>query len=169
MLTDYHRQYATKSEAEILQRAWIKERQLRQVFAAIGLPRIDGPVVRIAGLGCVDARLLPHRRRIFEGIFERPVQLTTYDLTVEHLQSFPNTIQHDVTQAFPGGPYDVVFSDLLIRFIPEEKQRAVLVNAYNALVPGGVSVHTFAEEDFHPELVKAPVPGASRGFSASPA
>ncbi len=160
MLTDYHAQYATKSEAEILQRAWVKERELRQVFMTIGFPRCAEPVARVAGLGCVDVRLLPHRQRIFELLLERPVHLTTYDIAVEHLQAFPNVFQHDVTNPFPGGPYDVVFSDLLIRFIPPEKQQAVLLHAYNALVPGGISVHTFAEEDFYPERAKTRVLGA---------
>lgn len=159
MVTEYHLQYAKKSDADILHRAWIKEVQLRQIFATVGLPQVAKPVVNVAVLGSADARLVAQHDRIFSAIFQKPVALTTFDITVEHLQSASGVMQHDVTLPLPGGPYDVVYGDVLLRFIPPEKQLDVLVNAWNALAPGGVAIHVFAMEDFHPEMQKEKTPG----------
>lgn len=159
MVTEYHLQYAKKSDAEILHRAWIKEVQLRQIFATVGLPQFSRPVVNVAVLGSADARLVPQHDRIFSAIFAKPVALTTFDLTVEHLQAASGVMQHDVTTPLPGGPYDLVYSDILIRFIEPAKQLDVVMNAWNALAPGGVAIHIFLMEDFHTEMQKEKTPG----------
>lgn len=159
MPNEYHLQYFKKTDADIAQRMWVKGMQMRQIFATVGLPKIAKPVVNVAILGCPDARLVPHLDQMFNGIFSKPVAMTTFDLSVEHLQAASGVMQHDVTTKLPGGPYDIAYSDLLIRFIEPAKQLDVLLHSYEALSLGGMAIHIFAEEDFRPELRKEQTPG----------
>lgn len=162
MLSAYHQQYLGKPDEEIEQRAKIKDLQLRQALAVTGLPSFVSPTIRLAVLGCGDRRFIVKHRRIFEAIFGKPVEMTTFDMTIDHLQGEAGIVQHDVSKPLPGGPFDVIYADVLIRFIDPARQYDVLKNAYEALAPGGVAIITFDKKDFDPPPSYEPAPGTNR-------
>lgn len=162
MLSEYHKKYAAYSDAEIASRVQAKEIGLRQVMATLGLRPPASPEVRALVLGCADKRFIEHHRRILSSIYGRPVRLTTADITVEHLLHAEGVVQHDATEPLPGAPYDVIFADVLIRFIEPAKQFAALKNTWDALAPGGLAIHIFAQEDFDPPAGYQPVAGTHK-------
>jgi len=159
MLSEYHQRYQKMSDAEIANRIKVKEIGLRQVIATVGGASPPAPEVRIMILGCADKRLIEHYRQIFSSIYGKPTKLTTTDITIEHLQGAEGVIQHDAIEPLPGGPYDVVYADVLIRFVDPAKQFSVLKNSFDALAPGGIAIHIFASEDFDPPPNYQPMPG----------
>jgi len=162
MLSEYHQKYQAKSDAEIASRVQVKEIGLRQVLATLGGQVPTSPEVRVAVLGCADKRLVEHHRRIFSSIYGKPAKLTTADITVEHLQGAEGVIQHDATEPLPGGPYDIVYGDVLVRFVEPAKQFLVLKNSHDALAPGGMAIHIFASEDFDPPAGYQPLAGTHK-------
>jgi hypothetical protein len=162
MLSDYHQKYQQKTDAEIDSRVQAKEIGLRQVIATLGATMPSVPELRVAVLGCADKRLIEHHRRIFSSIYGKPVKLTTADIAVEHLQGAEGVVQHDATEPLPGGPYDIVYADVLVRFVESAKQFSVLKNSFDALAPGGMAIHIFASEDFDPPPGYAPLPGTHK-------
>ncbi|MBI5655006.1 hypothetical protein HZC53_05150 [Candidatus Uhrbacteria bacterium] len=158
-MDEYHQKYQAMSNAEIASRVEVKEIGLRQVMSSIGAQVPTSPEVRVLVLGCADKRLIGEHQRIFSSIYGKPVKLTTIDVTIEHLAGAEGVIQHDATVPLPGGPYDVIYDDVLVRFIQPDKQFLALKNSYDALAPGGVAIHVFAEEDFNPPQSYVPLPG----------
>lgn len=161
MLSAYHEQYLGKSDEEIAHRVKIKDRQLRQTFATTGLPSFVAPTVRIAVLGCGDRRYVTLHRRLFEDIFGKPVEVATFDAVTEHLQGEAGVVRHDATEPLPGGPFDLIYADALVRFVDPARQYDVLKNAYDALAPGGIAVVTFDKHDYDPPPGYKPVPGTN--------
>jgi len=159
MLSEYHQQYLAKSDAEIASRVQAKEIGLRQLIATLGGAQPTAPEIRVAVLGCADKRLIERHRRIFSAIYGKPVKLTTMDVTIEHLRDAADIVQHDATEPLPGGPYDIVYADVLVRFVEPAKQFSVLKNSFDALAPGGMAIHIFASEDFDPPPGYQPLPG----------
>lgn len=147
------------SDTEIASRVEVKEIGLRQVLASIGAPVPVSPEVRVLVLGCANKRLIGEHQRIFSTIYGKPTRLTTIDVAVDHLVGGEGVIQHDATEPLPGGPYDVIYGDVLVRFVEPGKQFSVLKNSFDALAPGGVAIHIFAEEDFNPPEGYQPLPG----------
>jgi len=162
MLNEYHSKYMEKSDGEIASRVQVKEIGLRQVFGTLGLPRMNAPEAAVLVVGCADRRFIPEHERIFSSILAKPVKLLTIDVEVEHLSGASGVIQHDATEPLPDGPYDVVYGDVLIRFVEPEKQSAVLKNSFEALAAGGMAIHIFAKEDFDPPAGYAPLPGTHK-------
>jgi hypothetical protein len=137
----------------------VKEHALRTVFATVGQPRSIAPKVAAAVLGCADKRFMPHHRRLLEVLFGKPVDMTTFDITIEHLQGEQGVVQHDATMPLPGGPFDFVLGDVLVRFASPDRQFFILKNAYDALGPGGMAVFNFARDDFDPKPGYVPPAG----------
>lgn len=162
MLSEYHQKYQKMSDAELASRIQVKEIGLRQVIATLGGTPPASPEIRALVLGCADKRLIDHHRRISSSIYGKPVKLTTIDITIEHLQGAEGVIQHDATEPLPNGPFDVVYADVLVRFIDPSKQFSVLKNSYDALAPGGMAIHVFASEDFDPPPNYQPLPGTHK-------
>lgn len=163
MLADYYQRYGQLSDKEIAHRAAVKEMQIRQVFAAVGQPSFPNPLIRLAVLGSGDKRLVDAHRRIFETVFGKPVTMTTFDIDVEHLAGAQGgVIRHDVTEPLPETPYEVVYGDVIVRFVEPTKQFFVMKNAFDALAPGGIAVVNFAQEDFDPPPKYEPVAGTFR-------
>lgn len=158
MLSEYHQKYAAYGDAEIAARVQTKEIGLRQVIATLGGQAPSAPEVRVMVLGCADKRLIEHHRRIFSSIYGKPVKLTTADISIEHLQGAEGVIQHDATEPLPGGPYDIVYGDVLVRFVEPSKQFSVLKSSFDSLAPGGMAIHIFASEDFDPSPGYVPLP-----------
>ncbi len=145
-LSTYHANHAGRSDEELERRAGVKEEELKKIFAAIPFQPAAG-TVRIAVIGCVDARYVAHHKRIFEKLLQMPVELTTFDITVEHLQGADGIAEHDVTMPLPNGPYDITFGHVLLKFIETEKQWDALLCSYQALRAPGLAIHVFDDED----------------------
>lgn len=146
-LSDYHQKYAAMSVAEIAERASVKDDELTAIFSAVQPPEETAPA-KVAVLGCGDRRFVAHHRLLFAKHLRRPVELTTFDITVEHLTGERGVVQHDCTQPLPGGPYDVTFAHVILRFIETERQWDLLQNSVAALKPGGLAIHVLDREDY---------------------
>ena len=120
------------------------------------------PAVRVAVLGCADRRYVSLHERLFSLLLQKPVALTTFDVTVEHLAGEKGIVQHDATLPLPGGPFEITYSDILLRFVEPAKQIAALKESFDALAPGGLAIHLFGTEDYNPPPSYIPVPGAFR-------
>lgn len=145
-LSEYHQKYAAKPDEEIARRAKVKEEELRRIFNAAPLGSSATPV-RLGVMGCGEKRFIQHHRNIFQTLLGRPVEVTTFDIAIEHLAGEERVFQHDVTQPLPDAPYDVTYVHVLLKFTPTDKQLDVLLNSYNALRDGGVAIHVFDAEE----------------------
>ncbi|OGH69097.1 MAG: hypothetical protein A3I29_04540 [Candidatus Magasanikbacteria bacterium RIFCSPLOWO2_02_FULL_44_11] len=146
MLSTYHSKYSERTRDEIKRRSAVKEEELKRIFNEINFATTSDPV-RVAVLGCADTRFVPKHKEIFEKIFNRSVELTTFDISQEHLKDQPGFIQHDCTLPLPNQPYDITFGHVLLKFIETEKQWDIIKNSYDGLISPGLAIHIFDEED----------------------
>lgn len=161
-LSKYHQNYATRSDEELAHRAKVKKEELKKIFEAVNY-KIGSSPVRVAVLGCADRRFVAYHKEIFESLLSAPVELTTFDITVEHLKGEKGVIQHDCTLPLPNPPYDITFAHVLLKFIETEKQWDVLKNSYTTLRSSGLAIHVFDEED-----VTTATPRQADGYYAVP-
>ncbi len=145
-LSAYHQKVANHPEDEVARRQKAKRDELEIVFNQIK-PETDSEILRVAVLGCADKRYVKSHKAIFQELLGKPVELTTFDLTTDHLEDAEGVIQHDCTLPLPNPPYDVTFSHVLLRFIETDKQWNLLKNSYDALKPGGIALHILELED----------------------
>jgi len=157
MLDEYHQKYAKRSDEEMNDRIAEKEKELVLIRDAIN-PEFSSDKLDIAVVGCGERRFVAGHREIFARVFDKPVKITTFDVTIDHLAGEENIAQHDCTQPLPGGPYDITFAHVLLRFIPKDKQWSLVQNSFNALKAGGIAIHVLDPEDYETtELVDLPV------------
>ncbi|MBP7805081.1 MAG: class I SAM-dependent methyltransferase [Candidatus Pacebacteria bacterium] len=149
-LSPYHQKYTHQSDAEIENRANEKKLELSEIFAQVKLETTSDPV-RIAVVGCGDKRFIQYHKEIFESFLQRAVEITTFDIVIEHLDGEENVIQHDCTLPFPGGPFDVAYAHVLLRFIETKKQWDLIKNSVDALKMGGLAIHLLDTEDYETE------------------
>ncbi|NTW13886.1 MAG: hypothetical protein HGA31_02550 [Candidatus Moranbacteria bacterium] len=149
-LSRYHEKYAGYSDEEILRRADEKEAELKAIFERTPL-KSEGEVVRVAVMGSGDRRFVSHHERIFSELLGKPVEVTTFDITTEHLEGEDRIIAHDCTKSLTGGPFDITYAHVLLKFIETEKQWDVMMNSYNALKEGGLAIHVFDSSDYGTE------------------
>mgnify|MGYP000368556873 CR=1 FL=1 len=147
MISEYHKQFSLKSDADIQLRVNEKKRELEKIFKSVQLFS-DKKIVRVAVLGCADERLIRAHKYIFEKILNQKVELTTFDLSIEHLLGENNVIQHDCTLPLPSSPYDITYGHVLLKFIPTKKQFDLILNSYAALSPGGIAIHVLDKMDY---------------------
>ncbi len=145
-LSAYHQKYANQSDEELERRVKVKEEELRTIFEKVKL-QTDGETVRVAVLGCGDKRFVKAHKKLFEQFTKKSVELTTFDITIEHLQGEENVIQHDCTLPLLNPPYDITFAHVLLKFIETDKQLGVIKNSYNSLKPGGFAIHIMDNEE----------------------
>jgi len=145
-LSPYHQQYSEHSEEELFRRSSVKEHELNKIFNAVEFKSNIDPL-RVAVLGCADARLVEYHRHMFEKVLGKRIDLTTFDITIDHLAGQKGVVQHDCTLPFPNPPYDVMYSHVLLKFIETEKQWDVIIHSYEALRAPGLAIHIFNEED----------------------
>jgi hypothetical protein len=157
-LSNYHQKYAAKSDADLKQRIEEKKQELIKIFEQVELKK-SGKTVRVAVLGCADKRLVKGHKKIFADILKKPVELYTFDISIEHLAGEENIIQHDCTLPLPNAPFDIAYSHVLLKFIPTEKQFDLLKNSVLALAPGGLAIHIMDKEDY--ETVDKKLPDGS--------
>lgn len=146
-ISSYHQKYSSHSDAEIAARAQEKFNELQTVLEVIPL-NSKSDLVEIAVLGCGDKRYVQHHKNIFESLLNKPTNIITFDIVTEHLKGEKNIVQHDVTHPLPSGPYDLVFSHILLKFIKTELQLDVLINSFEALNEGGLAIHILNKEDY---------------------
>ena len=161
-LSAYHQKYADYSGEEIKKRADAKEQELATIFNEVSL-KTDIDPVRLAVLGCGDKRFVAHHKRIFENVLKRNVEVTTFDINIDHLAGESNVFQHDCTQPLPNLPYDITYAHVLLKFIEAEKQFDLLKNSFDSLNPGGVAIHVFDLDE-----IKATSPKLPDGLWAVP-
>ncbi len=146
-LDTYHKSYASVSDIEIEKRSQTKEAELMIMFTRIN-PLLSKIPIKIAVLGCADARMVKRNQVMFERLFNHRVEMNTLDIKVDHLVGEKNVIQHDCTFLIPNGPYDVCYSHVLLKFIAPEKQFDVIINSYHGLTDGGMAVHVLDGNDY---------------------
>jgi len=161
-LSPYHQKYTDQPDDELKRRADAKEQELASIFQEVSLNTESDPI-RLAVLGCGDKRFVALHKRIFEQVLKRNVEVTTFDITIDHLAGEPNVFQHDCTLPLPNPPYNITFAHVLLKFIETEKQFDLLKNSFDALKSGAVAIHVFDEEE-----VKATSPKLPDGLWAVP-
>lgn len=146
-LSIYHQKFTQKPDADIQKRLDEKENELLQIFAQVKFNNTN-ETIRIAVLGCADKRLAQGHRVIFKKILNKKIELTTFDLTTEHLLGEENIIKHDCTLPLPNAPFDITYAHVLLKFIPTEKQFDLIKNSYNSLTAGGIAIHVLDKVDY---------------------
>ena len=156
MLDEYHQKYANRSDKELKDRIAEKEKELILIRDAVN-PKFKSETLNIAIIGCGEKRFVAGHRDIFARVFDKPVNITTLDITIDHLVGEENIVQHDCTLPLPKGPYDITFAHVLLRYIPKEKQWDLVKNSFNSLKDGGMAIHVLdPEDDETTELVDLP-------------
>lgn len=154
-LSVYHQKFIDQSTAEIQKKADAKEQELKTIFNTVSL-KTDSDPVKLAVLGCGDKRFIAYHKKIFEKILNRNVEVTTFDITIDHLKGEPNIFRHDCTLPLPNTPYDITYAHVLLKFIKPEKQFKLLQNSFDALKPGGITIHCFDRNEINATSAKLP-------------
>lgn len=147
ILSSYHQKYSNYSEEEIQKRVHEKEIELKNIFERVSL-ETDSEIVKLAVMGSGDKRFVKYHKVIFEKFVNKIVEVTTFDITVEHLAGEENIIKHDCTLPLPLTFFDIAYAHVLLKFIEIDKQWDVIFNSYNALKEGGVAIHVLDKEDY---------------------
>ena len=146
-LSNYHQKYANYSEEEIKNRVKEKRDELALIFEKIKL-NTKSEIVKIGVLGCGDKRFIKHHKEIFQEFILQPIEIMTFDITIEHLLGGENVIEHDCTLPLLNIPFDITYAHILLKFIETEKQWDLIKNSYDSLKPGGFAIHVMDKEDF---------------------
>lgn len=146
-LSQYHQKYASENRERNKRRIEVKKEELEKVFKATSF-KIKDKTVKVAVLGCGEARIAKAHKKIFREVLGRPVKVTTFDIAIEHLKGVAGAVKYDCTLPLPGGPYDITYAHVLLKFISTEKQWNLIKNSYDALAPGGLALHFLDEEDY---------------------
>ncbi len=147
MLDNYHQKYANQPDEELQRRIDEKEDELRRIQAELK-PRFESKILDIAVMGCGDVRFVKGHASIFADVFDKPVHINTFDITIDHLKDAPEVYQHDCTLPLPLGPYDITFAHVLLRFIPKDKQWSLIQSSLSRLKPNGIAIHILDPEDY---------------------
>lgn len=146
-LSEYHQRYAAMPDEEIAAFVTAKKVEFAAILEAATVVVGKSPIM-IAVLGCPDKRMIPLHKKMFEEVLLKDIKMTTYDISVRHLEGVSGVMEHDVTEPLPGGPYDFILEHVLLRFIEEDQQWYAIFNSYDALKPGGLAIHILDEEDY---------------------
>ena len=144
---EYYKIQAQRADDEIYDRANVKKMELAKALAGFQIGLSYAPV-KIAVLGCGDRRMVQLHRDIFREILSREVKIFTFDINIAHLEGEDNVIKHDCVRPLPKGPYDIVYSQVLLKFLRPEDQWKVIWNSYKALAIGGRAVHILNRGDY---------------------
>lgn len=146
-LSTYHQKFAAQPDTEIDRKVSAKRAELEAIFSALPTTFNHEPV-KIAILGCGDKRFVQKHRELFFSILQKPIELTTFDITTDHLQGEEGVALHDCTLPLPNGPYDITYAHVLLKFIKPAKQIDVLYNSYHALREHGLAIHVLDKTDY---------------------
>ncbi len=154
-LSKYHQKYADYSDEEIKNRVKEKRDELFQIFEQIKL-NTKSDIVKIGVLGCGDKRFIEYHKKIFAEFITQPLQITTFDITIEHLKGGENIFEWDCTLPLLDIPFDITYAHVLLKFIETEKQWDLIKNSYNALKSGGFAIHVMDKEDYETKELLLP-------------
>ena len=146
-LSDYHKKYISYSDEEIQNRVKEKRDELFLIFKQIKL-ETKNDLVKIAVLGCGDKRFIKYHKEIFQEFITKPLEITTFDITIDHLKGGENVIEHDCTLTLPSVPFDITYAHVLLKFIETEKQWDLIKNSYDSLKSGGFAIHVMDKGDY---------------------
>lgn len=150
----YYQEYSQKSDREIFQKLQVKEEELRKIFKQIK-SNFNDDEIKVAILGCADVRMIKGHKDIFKKLFNKKVELITFDIDVDHLLGDENVVKHDCSKLLPNLPYDIVYSHVLLKFLNEDKQWQVIMSSFESLKRGGCALHLIDKEDyFSADLVR---------------
>ncbi|MBL8031551.1 MAG: hypothetical protein JNK33_04495 [Candidatus Doudnabacteria bacterium] len=149
-LSTYHQKYAAQPNAEIDKKILAKQSELEAVFSTLS-PAFEQVPLKIAVLGCGDKRFVPKHRELFSFLLQKPIELTTFDITTDHLEGEDGVMRHDCTLPLPNGPYDITYAHVLLKFIEPTKQVDVLYNSHQALREHGLAIHVLDTQDYEGE------------------
>lgn len=152
-MDEYHKKYSDLPDSEIENRIVEKRDELKTIFSSIKFESDNIPI-KIAVLGCADKRLIQGHERIFEEVLDREVEITTYDINIEHLSGEQRVVEHDCVKPFPE-KYDITYAHVLLKFIDKEKQWDLLKNSYDAIIDDGFAIHVLDKDDY--ELNRVPI------------
>jgi len=146
-LSGYHQKYLDQPDEEIQNRVTEKDAELQIIFSHVQLAT-ESTIIRVAVLGCGDKRFTPAHKVLFEKYTKKPVELITFDITIEHLQGEEHIFEYDCALPLPNPPYDITFGHVVLRFLETEKQWDLLKNSYDALKEGGMAIHIIDKMDY---------------------
>lgn len=146
-LSTYHQKFAAQPDTEIDKKVSAKRAELEAIFGALPSTFNHEPI-KIAVLGCGDKRFVQKHRELFFSILQKPIELTTFDITTDYLQGENGVTLHDCTLPLPNGPYDITYAHVLLKFIEPTKQMDVLHNSYHALREHGLAIHILDTQDY---------------------
>ncbi len=132
---------------EIQNKLECKKQELVTIFRQIPFVT-SSDRVSLAVMGCGDKRFIKGHKQIFGELLNKEVKVTTFDITIDHLQGEEGVVEHDCTLPLPGGPYTFTYAHILLKFIPTEKQWSLIKNSYDALETGGIAIHIIDKEDY---------------------
>lgn len=151
----YHQKFAEQSDAEIQNKLNAKKDELLAIFKQI--PFSSGKqTLSLAVLGCGDKRFVKGHKKIFEEVLGKEVEVTTFDITIEHLKGEERIVEHDCTLPIPKGHFTFTYAHVLLKFIPAEKQWDLIKNSYDALEGGGMAIHVLDKKDYESSGEKLP-------------
>lgn len=154
-LSNYHQKYTNYSNEEIENRVKEKRDELLLIFKQMEL-NTKSDVIKIAVLGCGDKRFIKYHKEIFQEFISQPIEITTFDITIDHLLGSENIIKHDCTLPLPGIPYDITYAHVLLKFVETEKQWNLIKNSYDSLKSGGFAIHVMDKEDYETKEILLP-------------
>lgn len=146
-LSDYHRHFCALPFEDIKRRIDEKGEEMKKILAECKI-KTDSERIWIAVLGCADRRFVSLHRQMFQKFFDKPVEVVTFDITVDHLEGEEHVVEQDCTLTLPHNIFDITYGHVLLKFIQPERQWNALFNSYQALKPGGISVQIMDEEDY---------------------
>lgn len=141
ILQAHYKEYASQPNEWVENMEITKKSIVKYVIKAMKFKTITESV-KVVVLGTSDRRYIPIHKRIFEEILKKSIQMTTFDIDVNHLGGKSRSVvKHDVTKAFPDTPYDIIFSHELMKFLTPEEQIRAMKNSYYALSNHGLAMH----------------------------
>lgn len=146
MLSEYHAKFKNQDNNSVITKQGVKKQEIQRVADVLGIA-FDKDKLKVAVLGCADARYIPIHQSIFEEVFGLPVKMYTYDITIDHLEGCKNVKQHDCTLPLPDKDFDIILSHVLLKFIDKSKQVDVIKNSSESLSQNGVGIHIIDGDD----------------------
>lgn len=143
----YHQKFVDQTDTEIQNKLDAKKDELLEIFKKIPFSSSE-QTLSLAVLGCGDKRFVKGHKKIFEEVLRKEIEITTFDITIEHLQGEERIVEHDCTLPIPGGPFTFTYAHVLLKFIPTEKQWDLIKNSYEALETGGMAIHVLDKNDY---------------------
>ncbi len=140
ILKAHYAEYGSQPDSWIENMESTKKSILQYIFETSRFQTAKSEL-KVVVLGTSDKRYIPMYQKILSELFNQKIEFTLLDIDTEHLAGAEGVIQHDVTQPLPNGPYDVVISHALLKFLTDAEQLATIKNSFSALNDKGIAMH----------------------------